>query len=73
MAQPAKQRDEKIISKKYVKVPALVLEENNMVTGSDITLYYGKNCKCLVILPKGTKLNNDMQTRINILTNENLD
>ena len=72
MAQPAKQRDDKVISKKYAKIPALILEENNLFTG-EITFYYGKNCKCLIILPKGTKLNNDMQARINILTSETLD
>jgi len=72
-AQPVRSRTESIHIRAYAKLPAVMLEENNLEKGSRITVYYGKNCKCAIVVPADTVLSNTMQERISILVNEKLD
>lgn len=71
--QPIKTISGKVISKAFVKIPAVILEEYSLTRGSDISTMYGKNCTIMIVMPTGTKLSNNMQERISILVNEKLD
>lgn len=72
MATQAKAVVEKLKMRNMVKLPAVVIEEQTLASGSNLVLNYGKNYTCIVILPEGTKLNDRMVERINILVNEPL-
>jgi hypothetical protein len=71
--QPIKTRTESVHIRAYTKLPAVILEENNLTKGSKLTVCYGKNCKCVIIFPAETALSSTMQERISILVNEKLD
>ena len=73
MAQPIRTQQGKIISRNFVKVPAVILEEHALKKGSDVSIMYGKNFTVMIAIPVNTKLSNTMQERISILVNEKLD
>lgn len=77
MAQQSETKEVKLTTRGQVQLPAAVVDMSHLIggklNGSILTAHYGRNFKCVVIVPTGTVLSRDMQERINILTNEKLD
>ena len=74
MAQEVKSREVAIRSQSLVKLPATVCEECGLDSkGSMVQVLWGKNYRCVVIVPVGTKLGRLQVERINNLCNEPLD
>jgi hypothetical protein len=72
MATPVKSISSPIRMRGVVKLPQVVIEEQGLGKGSKLTVTYGKNYTAVVIMPEGTKLNDRMAERINLLVNEPL-
>lgn len=72
MATQAKASTVKLKMRNMIKIPAVVIEEQSLASGSNLVVSYGKNYTAIVILPEGIKINERMQERINILVNEPL-
>ena len=62
----------KLKMRNMVKLPQVVIEEQSLASGSNLVVTYGKNYTAIIIYPEGTKLNDRMVERINILVNEPL-
>lgn len=73
MPQPIKSIKSSLLNQKLVRFPQVVIEEHQLGKDTPLSVIYGKNYTCVIILPENTKLNNNMQERISILVNEKLD
>lgn len=62
-----------VIMGRYIPLPAIIIEENNIVSKTPLTITYGKNCSLVVITLPDIKLDERMQERISILVNEPLE
>jgi len=70
---PVKKMTKNIIMGKYVPLPAVMIEENNITNKTPLAITYGKNCSLVVITLPDVKLDERMQERISILVNEPLE
>ena len=73
MAQPVKTIKSALLNKKLVRIPQVVIEEHQLSKDKPLSVTYGKNYTCIIIMPESTKLSPNMQERISLLVNEKLD
>lgn len=69
---PVKTMTPKILMKKYIPLPMVMIEENNILDQAPMQVIYGKNYCIAVVTLSGLKLDERMQERISILVNEPL-
>lgn len=72
MAQPIKTKTWKITNRRLVQLPSVFIEENNIIKDCKLSVLYGCNYKCVIVIPDGTKLSDRTLERISILVNESL-
>lgn len=72
MAQPIKTKTWKITNRRLVQLPSVFIEENNIIKDSKLSVMYGNNYKCVIVIPDGTKLSDRTLERISIIVNESL-
>lgn len=77
MAQQTESKEVRLTTRGQVQLPAAVIDMSHLkggkLGGSMMKVHYGRNFRCVVIVPTGTVLNGDMQERIYKLTNDKLD
>ena len=56
-----------------IKLPEAVIEECNLSKGSPLSVTWGKNYSCVIVMPPHIKLGDNQKERIRILTTEPLD
>ena len=73
MADQPKSKDVAIRSRNLFQLPASICEECDLIKGSKMKAYWGKNFSCVVIVPVTAKLSDTQADRIRILTTLPLD
>ena len=73
MTQPIRTVSNKLTNHRLVQIPAVIIEEQDLIKNSRLSVMHGKNHTVMIVMPEGTKLSSNMQERISILVNEKLD
>ena len=73
MAQPVKTVVNKLTNHRLIQIPYVIIEEQNLIKDSKLSVMHGKNHTVMIVMPEGTKLSPNMQERISLLVNEKLD
>ena len=74
MALEAKSKEVAVRSHNLVRLPAVVCEESGIEgKGSKVQVLWGRNYRCVVILPINVQLGKIVRDRINNLCNEPLE
>ena len=69
---PVRTVERNILSNKYIALPMVFIEENDLKDKAPLTVMHGKNHSLVIITVPGTKLSERTQERISILVNEPL-
>ena len=69
----AKTSDNKLDHRNKIRLPSAVIEEMGLGKGSKLSVVWGKNYQCVVIVPVEAKLGDKTRERIEHLCNEPLE